>query len=560
MIVSSFPTTTMLATVLCVGVAAAASSSCTEILGNYYCDETSQITYANVGFDGSYNDVTSFDSSSCTCGSEKVSFSGSLAPLNEELSVHFRGPLNLKQFAHYTIAASSSKKKRAVVDDEADLVVEAAVNKPHLHHNHKRDVYVTQLVSITTTVYEAQETTTPAADDAAAAVDNAAAVDDAASFSSNVVDVTVNEYVHVGDGTTSAFSTGPATTAAAAATTSAAYDTTSEFAALQPAVSSSDNVVESVVNAATSKLDSIVSEIESVVASSSAEPTSTTSSASSASSASSSSAAASSTATTGDWSRAAYYSSDSKSSNGLVFLNNQGGVNGSGVWDTCFGNSLSYCGSDGVSAAADPQVLADVTIPSNKEFTIYTDSECGTNGGECGYYRPGTPAYHGFGGDNYKLFLFEFSMPSDSGSSAAINADMPAIWMLNAKIPRTVQYGPTSCSCWGSGCGEFDIFEVLNSGNARLTSHLHSGQGSSDPSGSYGGGGSANYIARPTDKTMKAAVLFSGSEVTITVLDDSVEFGETVTAETVEGWINSDSAASVSGSTSLASTVFTLAD
>jgi hypothetical protein len=33
-------------------------------------------------------------------------------------------------------------------------------------------------------------------------------------------------------------------------------------------------------------------------------------------------------------------------------------------------------------------------------------------------------------------------------------ADEPAIWMLNAQIPRTTQYGPSDCSCWESGCGE----------------------------------------------------------------------------------------------------------
>lgn len=131
-------------------------------------------------------------------------------------------------------------------------------------------------------------------------------------------------------------------------------------------------------------------------------------------------------------------------------------------------------------------------------------------------------------------------MPSDSGSTESINADMPAIWLLNAQIPRTLQYGNSKCSCWSSGCGEFDIFEILNSGNNWLTSHLHSGQGSSHPSGSYGGGGTADYIARPTDSTMKAAVVFAGDQITITVLDDDVSFTEFLPADTVTGWISEE--------------------
>lgn len=57
----------------------------------------------------------------------------------------------------------------------------------------------------------------------------------------------------------------------------------------------------------------------------------------------------------------------------------------------------------------------------------------------------------GFGGAD-KIFLMEFTMPMDG--KTGFNGDMPAIWMLNAKIPRTIQYGKAECSCWSSGCGE----------------------------------------------------------------------------------------------------------
>src|SRR3954449_9905708 len=94
----------------------------------------------------------------------------------------------------------------------------------------------------------------------------------------------------------------------------------------------------------------------------------------------------------------------------------------------------------------------------------------------------------------------EFSMPSDS-SAGGMNADMPAIWFLNANIGRTLQYGKPECSCWTTGCGEFDVFEVLDSGNFRCKSTLHMGTHS---------GGDSNYFQRPTGGCIKAAVLFDG--------------------------------------------------
>lgn len=57
----------------------------------------------------------------------------------------------------------------------------------------------------------------------------------------------------------------------------------------------------------------------------------------------------------------------------------------------------------------------------------------------------------GFGGAD-KVFFMEFSMPHDG--KTGFNGDMPSIWMLNAQIPRTIQYGNPDCSCWESGCGE----------------------------------------------------------------------------------------------------------
>ena len=62
-----------------------ANALCQQIAGNYYCGQTSAITYHNVGFSGTYNQITGMDSTSCQCSSNPMSFSGGLAPLNKEV-------------------------------------------------------------------------------------------------------------------------------------------------------------------------------------------------------------------------------------------------------------------------------------------------------------------------------------------------------------------------------------------------------------------------------------------------------------------------------------------
>lgn len=248
---------------------------------------------------------------------------------------------------------------------------------------------------------------------------------------------------------------------------------------------------------------------------------------------SSSSAASSSTSSSSGsgWTRSAYYDASSGTSDGLVFLNTLGGTNGSGTWSTCFGNSLSYCNTDGTTGASESVVLDDVTVASDVEFIIFSDTSCETETG-CGYYRDDIPAYHGFGGDT-KMFVFEFQMPTDSSSSSSTtNYDMPAIWLLNAQIPRTLQYGDSSCSCWSSGCGELDAFEIVSSGSSKLISHIHDSQGAT---GSSGGAGSSDYFARPTSSTMKAAIIFNGDDqlIQIQVLDDDFEIASSLTSSAI---------------------------
>ena len=413
-----------------------AQADCQLIGGNYYCSETTAIAYDNIGYSGSYSDVTNMDESSCKCSQDSVSFSGSMSPLDEELSVHFRGPLKLSQFAVYYPASGSKSSKKAKRDQSA----ETCTTTQHVHHVHKR----------------------------------AAAVE--------YVDVTSTVYANAGNG---------------AAATSGAQDA-------QPSASASSSVAQGAQGDSTS------------------------------SSAASSASGSSSSASSGDWVRSSYYTPGTATN--VTFLNTLGGTDGSGTWSSCFGNSLSYCASDGKSGASSAQTLDDVTIESNTEFLVMSSSECGDSSasGDCGYYRSGIPAFHGFGGAD-KIFFFEFQMPTDSSASGS-NPDMPAIWLLNAKIPRTLQYGDSSCSCWSTGCGELDLFEILSQGSDKLISHLHDGQG--DNGSSQGGGGSQDYFARPVEDTMSAVAVFSGSTVMIAQLDNSTSLGSTISESTVNSWLS----------------------
>ena len=119
-------------------------------------------------------------------------------------------------------------------------------------------------------------------------------------------------------------------------------------------------------------------------------------------------------------------------------------------------------------------------------------------------------------------------MPLDG--DRGFNGDMPAIWALNGKIPRTAQYN--ACSCRPK-CGEFDMFEVLAKGDTKCKSTLHLANG----------GGSSDYFTRPVDKFIKAAVVFDedSSSMSIRVLPDNVDFSKGLDDETVTSWITGQS-------------------
>lgn len=108
-------------------------------------------------------------------------------------------------------------------------------------------------------------------------------------------------------------------------------------------------------------------------------------------------------------------------------------------------------------------MLSNALIEDDTEVIIMTDRSCDDGG--CGFTRPGGVAYRkprvsclfslsklliqgrldGFSGSE-KVFLFEFSMPLTN--STTFDGNMPAIWLLNAQIPLTSQYGTNADCSW----------------------------------------------------------------------------------------------------------------
>ena len=57
-----------------------------EIQGNWFCQPVDAITYSNVGTPGTYQDIIDM-SSDGTCSSIPKSFTGPIAPLDEEVNL-----------------------------------------------------------------------------------------------------------------------------------------------------------------------------------------------------------------------------------------------------------------------------------------------------------------------------------------------------------------------------------------------------------------------------------------------------------------------------------------
>lgn len=232
-----------------------------------------------------------------------------------------------------------------------------------------------------------------------------------------------------------------------------------------------------------------------------------------------------------EFKRLAYYDGSSQTAENVTYLVHTANT------DNCIGKALTTNGTD---------ILPENTlISSDEEFVFFSNISCESSGfnNDCGVYRKGIPAYHGYYGTT-KMFLFEFSMPEETSTDedAFDYYNLPAIWLLNAHIPRTAQYtGNANCSCWATGCGEFDIFEAMNVTEAdHLYSTLHDYQGSGD----IGTGLQAQgYIQRDTDNVMKGGVVFGSDGSARVFMNSDLDIASTISATQVVSWISDEAEA-----------------
>ncbi|KAF2442521.1 hypothetical protein P171DRAFT_523321 [Karstenula rhodostoma CBS 690.94] len=229
------------------------------------------------------------------------------------------------------------------------------------------------------------------------------------------------------------------------------------------------------------------------------------------------------------WSRVAYYTSAAPAAaSGFAFLANLGDPQKSGTFDYAFGNSLGYVIGDGSKVAVDSTPFDGTLETSEREIAVFTDKVCD---GNCEYARPDATAHYGWDGPS-KAFFIEFQMDhyDNYGSDQGMLSDAPAWWFLNAAIPRVLQYGNDRknipCSCWSTGCGEFDAFEILGRGEMRAKSTIHR-PGNLE-------GGDSNYFLRPVGRTIKFAVVFHHWNITARVLDDGFDFGASLTQAQID--------------------------
>ncbi|KAK7725040.1 target of Sbf [Botryosphaeria dothidea] len=435
--------------------------------GNAYCEPAVKtILYKGIGGSGQYETVTNIAGQN-DCAWATKSYGGPLAPYDEEIGIILRGPLKLRSFAAYSADASASKLKKR--SEERKFAKEKAKRsaRPSPHerrHGHGHQHF-----------HQHQKEVRDAQDNAEAEKRGVG----------DTVTATINGQV-----------------------VSWVNTWTGATAAAEPESGTDQGMIGLSVGVAS---------------------VATTSSSSSAAAATPSTSYGSgddgldTSDANGEWKRISYYNAETKTNEGLTFLNHP-------AWR----NNLAFAGTASNTQAADSTCFGG-ELDNADELVIMTDSPCSEDiGTECAYFKPGDEAFHGFGGTK-KAFYFEFMMP-DSGLHCTVNEmaskyvadNMPAIWTLNAKI-LTDQYG---CNCQASGCGELDLFEVLNPGNKRMKSTFHGNTGFD--------GGDSHYIERPFDKYMSAIAVLDDDKLVIQVLDDGTEAPASLTQDQVNKWMGDD--------------------
>lgn len=233
------------------------------------------------------------------------------------------------------------------------------------------------------------------------------------------------------------------------------------------------------------------------------------------------------------WNRGAYYDASAQTASNITFLNLLGENS------PCAGPALSWAGADGTSLGSSATTLkSDNYLKSGQELILYSTTQCpkSKHNKGCGVYRKDIPAFYGYYGHT-KMFLFEFTMPTENSTASSSNANLPGIWLMNDRIARTGEYAKDEkCNCLTAGCGAYDVFKATDASNPnRLFSNMHTLQGNSD---AVTGIASTGYIQRKTNGTMKGGVVFDDSGNVVTFISDATTFDAQVADGTVQRWLN----------------------
>ncbi|KAJ8128195.1 hypothetical protein O1611_g5442 [Lasiodiplodia mahajangana] len=93
-----------------VSAGAFCSDAVQDLIGNFFCPgAVKQIKYDGLDIAGKYRAVATMDNSG-TCTFEDKAYSGPIAPYDEDLSLHFRGPIQIANVAVYTPGKSSKRE------------------------------------------------------------------------------------------------------------------------------------------------------------------------------------------------------------------------------------------------------------------------------------------------------------------------------------------------------------------------------------------------------------------------------------------------------------------
>lgn len=216
-----------------------------------------------------------------------------------------------------------------------------------------------------------------------------------------------------------------------------------------------------------------------------------------------------------------------------------------GKYSPCTGRALTFIKEDAVSFAQqnpDPAEFSG-SVQSNEEFIIYSNFPCPRSKwtGMCGYYKKGIRSYTGYEGQT-KMFLFEFTMPTENSNSTEENTlyyDEPAIWLANERLSRATEYYDwnNNCSCLFHGCGAYQVFTTNETDRDLLYSSVQTFQGvdrniSRDHvlMGTTSGG----QFVRPRNTTVRGGVIFDSEGNVVTFLTNNTEFHEYLTPEQVD--------------------------